>query len=196
MQPVPALPQLDGVAFRTFRDESDYPHFARIITAAAVGEASDRVETVEGLSSAYDHLDRCDPKRDLLVAEVDGRPVGYSRLWWDQEADGPRIYRQVCFLDPVFGGRGIGSALVAWNEQRLCEIAAEHDVPEKKLEAFANDRNAAAAALIRGAGYEPVTYEGAGHGFMRAGEAPDANEPNKKAREEAWKRLKDLLKKI
>src|SRR5438876_7700753 len=43
--------------------------------------------------------------------------------------------------------------------------------------------------------YEPVTYEGAGHGFMRAGEAPDANEPNKKAREEAWKRLKDLLKK-
>ena len=24
--------------------------------------------------------------------------------------------------------------------------------------------------------YEPVTYEGAGHGFMRAGEAPDANE--------------------
>ena len=51
--------------------------------------------------------------------------------------------------------------------------------------------------LMKKAGktYEPVTYEGAGHGFMRAGEAPDANEPNKKAREEAWKRLKDLLKK-
>jgi len=44
--------------------------------------------------------------------------------------------------------------------------------------------------------YQPVTYEGAGHGFMRAGEAPDANEPNKKAREEAWKRFKELLKKI
>ena len=52
--------------------------------------------------------------------------------------------------------------------------------------------------LMKKAGktYEPVTYEGAGHGFMRAGEAPDANEANKKAREEAWKRLKDLLKKI
>jgi carboxymethylenebutenolidase len=52
--------------------------------------------------------------------------------------------------------------------------------------------------LMKKAGktYEPVTYEGAGHGFMRAGEAPDANEPNKKAREESWKRLKDLLKKI
>src|SRR6266568_3534502 len=44
--------------------------------------------------------------------------------------------------------------------------------------------------------YEPVTYDGAGHGFMRAGEAPDANEANKKARDEAWKRWKDLLKKI
>jgi len=43
--------------------------------------------------------------------------------------------------------------------------------------------------------YEPVTYAGAGHGFMRAGEAPDANEANKKAREDAWARWKSLLKK-
>jgi carboxymethylenebutenolidase len=44
--------------------------------------------------------------------------------------------------------------------------------------------------------YEPVTYSGAGHGFMRAGEAPDANDANKKAREDAWKRWKELLGKI
>jgi carboxymethylenebutenolidase len=42
--------------------------------------------------------------------------------------------------------------------------------------------------------YEPVVYEGAGHGFMRAGEAPDATEANKKARAEAWQRWKSLLK--
>jgi len=41
--------------------------------------------------------------------------------------------------------------------------------------------------------FEPVTYEGAGHGFMRAGEAPDANEANKKARDEAWTRWKKIL---
>jgi carboxymethylenebutenolidase len=41
--------------------------------------------------------------------------------------------------------------------------------------------------------YEPVTYDGAGHGFMRAGEAPDASETNKKARDDAWKRWKSLL---
>jgi carboxymethylenebutenolidase len=44
--------------------------------------------------------------------------------------------------------------------------------------------------------YEPVTYEGAGHGFMRAGEQPNPTEANKKAREEAWERWKELLKKI
>ncbi len=43
--------------------------------------------------------------------------------------------------------------------------------------------------------YEPVTYDGAGHGFMRAGEAPDANDANKKAREDSWVRLKALLAK-
>jgi carboxymethylenebutenolidase len=44
--------------------------------------------------------------------------------------------------------------------------------------------------------YEPVTYDGAGHGFMRTGEAPDAKEPDKKARDAAWARWKELLKKM
>ncbi|MEO8436178.1 MAG: dienelactone hydrolase family protein [Pyrinomonadaceae bacterium] len=66
--------------------------------------------------------------------------------------------------------------------------------------------------------YEPVTYEGAGHGFMRAGDAPEPTAPvakgdkeaddkaaadyqraltnykaNKKARDEAWVRWKMIL---
>jgi carboxymethylenebutenolidase len=41
--------------------------------------------------------------------------------------------------------------------------------------------------------YEPVTYAGAGHGFMRAGEQPGATEANAKARSDAWGRLKKLL---
>jgi carboxymethylenebutenolidase len=50
--------------------------------------------------------------------------------------------------------------------------------------------------LMKKAGktFEPVVYEGAGHGFMRAGEAPDASEANKKARDKAWKRIKEILK--
>jgi len=43
--------------------------------------------------------------------------------------------------------------------------------------------------------YDPVTYDGAKHGFMRAGEDPaDTNEANKKAHDEAWQRWLSLLK--
>lgn len=69
--------------------------------------------------------------------------------------------------------------------------------------------------------FEPVTYEGAGHGFMRAGDAPEPTAPvargdkeaddkavadyqkaltnyraNKKARDEAWVRWKQILSKL
>ena len=38
-------------------------------------------------------------------------------------------------------------------------------------------------------------YPGAGHGFLRAGEASDASAENRKAFEEGWKRWKELLAK-
>jgi len=41
--------------------------------------------------------------------------------------------------------------------------------------------------------YEPVVYDGAGHGFMRAGEAPDASAANAAARQAGFKRLVDLM---
>lgn len=46
-----------------------------------------------------------------------------------------------------------------------------------------------------GKNYDPVIYQGAGHGFLRAGEDPSGNADNKKARDEAWGRMKDILKK-
>jgi len=42
--------------------------------------------------------------------------------------------------------------------------------------------------------YDPVVYDGAGHGFMRAGEDPNGTEGNQKARSAAWARWKQLLK--
>ena len=54
----------------------------------------------------------------------------------------------------------------------------------------------ATTAAMKAAGkiYEPVTYDGAGHGFMRAGEDPGNTVPgNKTAREQAFARLVKLL---
>jgi len=41
--------------------------------------------------------------------------------------------------------------------------------------------------------YDPVVYEGAGHGFMRAGGEAGASAADKQARQEAWARWKKLL---
>src|SRR4030095_15619631 len=57
-----------------------------------------------------------------------------------------------------------------------------------------------AEELMKAAGkkYEPVIYKGAGHGFMRSGEPPNpaVREGDKRARDEAWARWKELLKEL
>lgn len=44
--------------------------------------------------------------------------------------------------------------------------------------------------------FEPVTYVGAGHGFMRTGEAPDASPADREGRDAAWKRLVRLMSRL
>jgi carboxymethylenebutenolidase len=44
--------------------------------------------------------------------------------------------------------------------------------------------------------FEPVVFNGAGHGFMRASEAPDANDANKKAPQRCMGALEGSLGKI
>jgi carboxymethylenebutenolidase len=53
------------------------------------------------------------------------------------------------------------------------------------------------AMKAAGKHYEPIVYDGAGHGFMRAGEDPEnRNGANAKARDEAWQRVKAILSKL
>lgn len=53
------------------------------------------------------------------------------------------------------------------------------------------------AMKAAGKTYEPITYAGAGHGFMRAGEDPTNTVPgNKTAREQGFARLIELLKNL
>lgn len=55
---------------------------------------------------------------------------------------------------------------------------------------------AESATKAAGKTYEAKVYEGAGHGFMRTGEQPDADPANKKARDAAWARVFEVLAKI
>jgi carboxymethylenebutenolidase len=55
---------------------------------------------------------------------------------------------------------------------------------------------ATAAMKDAGKSYDPVIYKGAGHGFMRAGEVTGAKDDEKKARGDAWTRIREILKKL
>jgi carboxymethylenebutenolidase len=50
-----------------------------------------------------------------------------------------------------------------------------------------------AAMRAAGRSFEPVTYDGAGHAYLRAGEEPDALPANRDAMHRSWERLLALL---
>lgn len=89
----------------------------------------------------------------------------------------------------VFYGSGVDAADMKKIEAPIYGFYGENDARiNAGIEKTKADMQAA------GKTYEPVIYKGAGHGFMRQAEMPDANEESKKAREDAWTRWKDILK--
>jgi carboxymethylenebutenolidase len=52
------------------------------------------------------------------------------------------------------------------------------------------------AMKAAGKSYDAIVYPGAAHGFMRLGQMDDTNPANKKAAEDSWKRMLDLLAKL
>ncbi len=90
----------------------------------------------------------------------------------------------------VFYGTGPQSNVEA--EKIACPVYGFYAEEDARVDATIPKTKEIMSSL--GKTYEPVTYPGAGHGFMRAGEAPDASEANRKARDAAWERWKTLLK--
>ena len=119
-------PNVPGLVFRGFRGEVDYAAMLAVIEASKETDGLDRTDTLEEITHNYSHLQRCDPYQDMQFAEVDGKVVGYSRVWWAQTSDGKRLYSGLVFLVPEWRYKGIRRAMLRHNERRLREIAAGH----------------------------------------------------------------------
>lgn len=60
--------------------------------------------------------------QDCLLAEVDGKVIGYTWLtWWSEPA--AELFLHLGWLVPGWRCKGIGRALLRWQEQRLRHIA-------------------------------------------------------------------------
>jgi mycothiol synthase len=152
-------PPIPGLLFRRFRGPEDYPAMLAVIDGSKEADAIERTDSLEDVVRNYAHLVNCDPEQDMLFAEINGQVIGYSRVFWQQELDGPRRYLQFNFLLPKWRGTGIRPAMLKWGERRLVEIAAGHQIAcPRILEAWAADTETDWASLLTGQGYEAVRY--------------------------------------
>lgn len=92
--------------------------------------------TIEAMTAQYDHLQRCDPDHDIMVAELAGayraaRIAGYARTTWDDMTEGFREYWLTAKGDPAVPG--LGMALLDWVERRALEVAATHVIQDRRL---------------------------------------------------------------
>jgi mycothiol synthase len=156
---VPGMPAIPGLAFRRFQDKADYPLMVVILNACSVADGLEYINSVDEITWVFAHLKNCDPEQDMLFAEVSGETIAFSRVWWAEEGTGERLYISLGFVHPDWRRKGLGTAMLRYNEGRLREIARAHpDEIRKSFRAWATDAEQGAHALFARAGYEAVRH--------------------------------------
>ena len=152
-------PAIAGLAFRHFRGAEDYPKMVAVVAASAEADKIERVDTVEDVANGYAHLVHCDPYQDMLFAEMNHEVIAYSRGFWFQEENGPRIYNSVGFLVPAWRRKGIGTTMLHWIENRMRSIAESQAALETGFfQNFASSENMGVATMLEQNGYKPIRY--------------------------------------
>ncbi len=124
---LPDAPEINGLTFRSFKGEEDFPLMINIIMAATQVDGDENIVTLKDIKNDYAHLTNCDPDKDMLFAEIDGKTIAYSRVEWNQEEDpNDRIYTHFVNIHPKWRSMGIENAMIHWCESHLAKIAAEH----------------------------------------------------------------------
>lgn len=153
-------PKINGLGFRKFAGDADFPAMMKIIEAAAKADHQESGETLEDLKHDYAHLTNCDPYQDLLIAEIHGEPIAYSRVeWWQEEEPNDRIYGHFVNLVPEWRGQGIEVAMIQWCEARLQEIAADHPQDSQRFyQTYSNEFKTSFNAILESLSYTPERY--------------------------------------
>ncbi|MCU0519585.1 MAG: GNAT family N-acetyltransferase [Anaerolineae bacterium] len=172
-----AVPGVRGLEFRGFDEERDFPSLLEVIERSKVADGADHTESLEDLKRNYQHLVNSDTATDVVLAEVASKVIGYGRVWWRQEVNGPYAYGHFAFLVPEWRGTGIRRAMLRHNESRLRAIATGHpgDAP-KAFECWASERESDWVGLLESEGYVPARY---GFEMVRPmlGDLPEAQMP-------------------
>ena len=115
---LPDAPAIPGLAFRFFQGEADFPAIEAVREAVRAVDGDLWLPGPDTNPGAV-----CNPAQDCLLAEVHGKVIGYTWLAWWEEMNGTKLYLHLGWLVPEWRRKGIGRALLRWQEQRLRQIA-------------------------------------------------------------------------
>jgi mycothiol synthase len=156
-------PDIPGLIFRPFRDESDYANIVALHQACAEADQVDAVSSLEGIPTvdtiarSMGLLQNFNPKTDMIFAEIDGQVVGHRWIHWTIEQDGTWLYTHRGLVIPAWRSRGIGGALMRWAEKRIQDISAGHPTEGRGMVgASASSTEKAAESALLDAGYIPL----------------------------------------
>ena len=153
------MPDVQGLTFRRFRGEVDYPLMQTVLQGCKQVDGLERIPTIEELTRIYSHLDNCDPYKDMLFAEVDGHVIGFNRVMWELEYIGDYAYILFGTLLPEWRKKGIGTAMLHHSEDRLRQIASDHPSSATKfLLSWASEKEVDYLKLMEKENYQIIRY--------------------------------------
>ena len=146
-------PEIPGLVFRSFDPEHDFPALVGLMNVCNEADHAEEIITVESMRNFYAHAVNFNPSTDMLLAQVEGYLVGSGRVnWWVNDV-GERLYGLNGCIHPEWRGKGIGRALLGWQEAHARELAATHPTTEPSyFQAFVMDNAPATVRLFERAG--------------------------------------------
>lgn len=165
--PVPDRPDVPGLRFRHFHAPDDFAGMAAANQATRDAGGQEEVITAESMAHDYGHFINWDPIADTLIAERDGRIVGYARTQWRDQTDGKRAFTTIVIVEPAQRGTGMAQAMLGWAEARLVAIAAAilpRDRRPGTMQTFTLGNETEIAAALEARGW---TRTGQGHEMVR-----------------------------
>jgi mycothiol synthase len=149
------------VVLRSWRDERDYDAMIEVFHRARVIDGTGWELSTDGLVSDLRAL-ATRPQDSILVAEVDGRMVGWIRVWdFGCSPDEGRQLMHSGQVEPAWRRRGVGRALLGGAQielQRIRAVRADPAGTTAGMHAWLFARNASAIGLLEADGYRRLRF--------------------------------------
>lgn len=154
MQTPSSTSRPDAPQLRPFAGDADFPLMAEVANASFAADGIAMVRTAEVMRADYAAMSSFDPARSIVMAEIQGRLVGYARSWHYTTGEGFLVQPQVAFVHPEFRRRGVGTALLHCMEGRAGELAATYPTATAWLhQAMVTEGERDRAHLLERSGY-------------------------------------------